>query len=167
MKLNLAQAYHVYPLRAPAAVTSATATYTNFVKAKAVGSGMLEIALNFGACSATDSTGDYTITVVESSAGVSTDTSYALPFMYRESTAVGSDSMSAATTASTTGYAVLATGIQNTVQLLYVDMADVSREYVGALVTPSADSTSFIFGAVARFVPRYAAGSAAIAASTT
>ena len=167
MKINLAENIHVYPILASTTVTSSTATYTNFVKTKCVGQGMLELELSFGTCSATDSTGDYTITVVESSAGISTDTSYALPFMYRSSTAVGSDNLAAATTASTTGYAVLATAIDNTVQLLYVDMADVTREYVGALVTPSADSTSYIItGAVARFVPRYGQASA-IACSTT
>lgn len=166
MKINMAEQYHVYPLTAPAAVTSATATYTNFVKMSRVGSGQLELALFFGACSATDSTGDYTITCVESSNGVSTDGGTALAFYYRWSSAVGSDDLDDIAASGSTGVVALATAIDNKVLLCYVDPAVVSKEYVAALVTPSADSTSFIFDAVARFVPRYAQA-ATLAASTT
>lgn len=154
-KINLAEQIHVYPVLAPADI-GATATYSNFVKIGRLGQGWLEFEVFFGAASATDSTGDVTITVVESSAGVSTDTSYALPFMYRLSAAVGSDLMGDATTSSTTGVSELATSVDNKVFLVYVDPAECTREYVGLLLTPSADSTSTIVGAVARFVPAYA-----------
>lgn len=166
MKLNLMESIHAYPLRAPAAVTDASATYTNGVKAKNVGSGMLEIELIFGAVSSTDSTGDYAITVLESSAGVSTDGT-PVPFQYRLSAAVGSDDLGAITAVGATdAAAILATALNNAAVFLYVDPNDVEKEYVHALVTPSADSTSFIMGAVARYVPRYAQA-AAIPASTT
>lgn len=166
MKLNLMESVHALPLRAPAAVTNAAATYTNGVKMKNVGSGMLELELIFGAVSSTDSTGDYAITVVESSAGVSTDGT-AVAFQYRLSAAVGSDSLGAITAVDSTGSAdILATALTTATVFLYVDPNDVEKEYVHALVTPSADSTSFIMGAVARYVPRYAQNSAPTASTT-
>jgi hypothetical protein len=157
---------HAYPLRAPVAVTNATAILTNGVKMSRIGSGQLEIELMFGAVSATDSTGDLSVTVVESSAGVSTDGT-AVAFSYRLSAAVGSDTLGAIVAVdSTSSAAILATDASNAVMFLYVDPNVVAKEYIHAVVTPSADSTSYIVGAIARFVPRYAQGTP-LAASTT
>ncbi len=165
-KLNMLEEVHAYPLRAPVAVTNAAAALTNGVKMKQVGSGQLEIELMFGAVTATDSSGDLAITVVESSAGVSTDGT-AVAFSYRLSAAVGSDTLGAITAVDSTGTAsILATSASNAVLFLYVDPNVVAKEYVHAVITPSADSTSYIVGAIARFIPRYAQNSA-LSASTT
>lgn len=156
-KLNLAEEVHVLPILAPADIV-ATATYTQFVKIANVGSGQLEIAVNFGAIASTDSTGEVVVTIEADDVNdtSSSDTSAAaIAFKYRLSAAVATDNMGAVTDAAAAGAAV-GNATDNVTLLCYVDPAVAAKKYVRALITPTAEITSTIVSAQARFVPRYA-----------
>lgn len=156
-KLNFAEEYQVVPLLAHADIV-ATAAVTRYVKLGNIGRGQLEIEVNFGALTTTDSTGEVVVTVVgndTNDTSTSDNNEVAAAFGYRLSGAVGTDAMGAITQASATG-AVVANTDDNKSLLIYVDPAVIGQKYVRAVITPTADLTSTIVGAVARFIPRKA-----------
>ena len=140
----------------------ATATNSNYVALKDV-VGLLEISVNFGLITSTDSTGEAVVTLEASNVSDTTSSDLAeaaIAFSYRLSGAVGTDTMGAITAATTAGKAVVNTS-DNVSLLCYVDPSavatlDAGYKFVRAVVTPTAEITSTVVGAVARFLPRYA-----------
>lgn len=160
MKLNMAEEIQVVPVLAPADVV-ATATPTKYVNLAKVGSGQVEFELLFGAIASTDSTGEVVITVEANDVNdtsSSDNNEGAITFNYRVSAAVGTDAMGALTAGAAAGASVINT-LDNTAVLVYVDPAVAAKKYVRVMATPTAEITSTIFGAVARFVPRKAQAS--------
>lgn len=156
-KLNLAEEYHVLPVLAPQDIV-ATATATNYVKIANVGSGQLELAVNFGAIDSTDSTGEVVVTIEANDVNdtsSSDNNEGAITFKYRLSAAVATDNMGAVTDAAAAGVAVLNTS-DNTTLLCYVDPAVAAKKYVRGVITPTSEITKTLVSAQARFVPRYA-----------
>ena len=96
-KLNFAEEYQVVPLLAPADIV-ATAAVTRYVKLGSIGRGQLEIEVNLGALTTTDSTGEVVVTVVgndTNDTSTSDNNEVAAAFSYRLSGAVGTDAMGA------------------------------------------------------------------------
>lgn len=159
-KYSYAETVKVLPLLGPVDIV-ATATNSKWIDLNQA-AGLLELEVNFGVITTTDSTGDVVVTVLASTAGSSSDTNTSLDFSYRLSDAVDTDNMGAIT--DTTSGATLASSDDNKTLLIYVDPAAVQAamtdgRYVGVLITPSADSTSCVVGVVARYTPRYAQAS--------
>lgn len=156
-KLNFAEELQVVPILAPADIV-ATATATKYVNMSKIGSGQLEIEINFGNVASTDSTGEVVVTIEANDVNDTSSTDNnegAIAFNYRLSAAVGSDSMGAITAAAAAGAAVNNTS-DNTTLLCYVDPAVAAKKYVRAVLAPTAETTATVVGAVARFVPRKA-----------
>lgn len=159
-KINYAESFKVLPILSPADIV-ATATATQYLDLD-MSVGLVEIALHFGAVASTDSTGEVVVTIEASTAGSSNATEAAITFNYRLSAAVATDTMGAITAATVSGVAV-GQGDDNKVLLCYVDPSVVAqtadRRFIRAVITPTAEITSTLVGAVARFVPRYAGNS--------
>ena len=156
-KLNFAEEYQVVPILAPADIV-ATATVTRYVKLGSIGRGQLEIEVNFGALTTTDTTGEVVVTVVgndTNDTSTSDNNEVAAAFGYRLSGAVGTDAMGAIAQATATGV-VVSEANDNKTLLVYVDPAVVGQKYVRAVITPTNDLASTIVGATARFIPRKA-----------
>lgn len=156
--MSYAQDKKVQPILAPADIV-ATATGTQYVALKDV-VGLLELEINFGAIASTDSTGEVVVTVEASSGASSNASEAAVAFGYRLSGAVGTDSMAAIGAATSAGVAV-AEDDDNKTLLVYVDpsvVATASSQYthVRAVIAPTAEITSTVVGANARYTPRYA-----------
>lgn len=156
--LNFAENVKVLPILAPADIV-ATATGTQYVNLKHV-VGMLELQVQFGNIASTDSTGGVIVTVEASSAGSSNASEAAIAFQYRLSAAVATDSMGAIASATTAGAAV-GEADDNKTLLIYIDPSAVTAvsdqySFVRAVVTPTAEVTATVVGAVARFKPSYA-----------
>ncbi len=157
--INFAEQIKVVPLMGSADIV-ATATATNYVALKDV-AGLLELEFNFGLITSTDSTGEVVVTIEANAVNdtSSSDSSEAaIAFRYRLSGAVGTDTMGAITAATTAGATIVNT-VDNVTLLAYVDPSDLANDgykYVRGVVTPTAEITSTVFGAVARFTPRYA-----------
>jgi hypothetical protein len=105
-----------------------------------------------------DATDTITITV-ETSTGTSTAaTDVAIPFTYRLSAAVGTDTWGAATTCSTAGLAITAT--QDSMMLLIdvnpdsIPGEDSDADYIRVVVTPTT-GVSTVISAIAAFEPKY------------
>lgn len=159
--LNYAENVKVVPLLGSVDIV-ATATASNYVALKDV-AGLLEISVNFGLITSTDSTGEVVVTLEASSDGSSNATEAAIAFNYRQSGAVGTDTMGAIAAATSAGKAVLNT-TDNVTLLCYVDPSDVTAlsdqyTYVRAVITPTSEVTSTVVGVVARYTPRYAGNS--------
>jgi hypothetical protein len=139
----------------------ATATATQFVDLN-LAVGTVQIDLNFGLISSTDSTGEAVVTLVADTVGdtsSSDSVETALAFKYRVSAAVASDSMGEITDATAAGVAVLNT-TDNAILSIFVEPEAVAAaapgaRFVRAVVTPTGEVTSTVVGAVARFKPRY------------
>lgn len=157
-KLNYAESFKVLPILAPADIV-ASATGTAYLDLK-MAEGLVEIALQFGAVASTDSTGEVVVTIEASTAASSNATEGQVVFGYRLSGAVATDSMGVIANAAAATGAVVGQGDDNKVLLCYVDPSVVAltsdRRYIRAVITPTAEITSTIVGAVARFIPRYA-----------
>ena len=156
--LNYAENLKVVPLMGSKDIV-AVATATAYVALKDV-VGLLEVEVNFGLITSTDSTGGVAITIEASSAGASNATEAAIAFAYRLSGAVLTDTMGAITQATTAGVTIL-NAVDNVTLLCYVDPSAVTASngehiYVRAVVTPTAEVTSTVVGAVARYMPRNA-----------
>jgi hypothetical protein len=155
MKINMAEDIKALPIKAPTDIV-ATATVTQYVNLTKVGAGQVEIAINFGALASTDATGGATVTVEANDVNdtsSSDNNEGAIAFNYRLSAAVGTDSMGALTAATSAGAEVL-TANASKLLLIYVDPAVAAKKFVRAVVTPTAEVTSTIFSATARFCPR-------------
>ncbi len=156
--LNYAENVKVVPLLGSIDIV-ATATGSNYVALKDV-VGLLEIEVNFGLITSTDSTGEVVVTIEASSGASSNASEAAIAFNYRQSGAVGTDTMGAIAAATSAGKAVLNTTDSVTL-LCYIDPSAVTNvsdqyTYVRAVVTPTAEISSTVVGAVARYRPRYA-----------
>lgn len=156
-KLNFAEEIQTVPLLAPADIV-ATATVTKYVNMSKIGTGQLEIEVNFGNIASTDSTGEVVVTIEANDVNdtsSSDNNEGAIAFNYRLSSAVGTDSLGAITAATASGAAVNNTDDNKTL-LVYVDPAVAQKKYVRAVLTPTAEITATVVGAVARFIPRKA-----------
>lgn len=157
MKLNFAEEIQPVPLLAPVDIV-ATATVTKYVNMSKIGSGQLEIEVNFGNIASTDSTGEVVVTVEANDVNdtsSSDNNEGAIAFQYRLSSAVGTDSLGAITAATASGVAVNQ-GDDNKTLFVYADPAVAQKKYVRAVLTPTAEITATLVGAVARFIPRKA-----------
>ena len=156
--LNYAEGFKVVPLMGSKDIV-ATATGSSYVALKDV-VGLLEVSVNFGLITSTDSTGGVVVTLEASSEGASNATEAAIAFGYRLSGAVATDTMGAITQATTAGVTIL-NAVDNVTLLCFVDpsavtAADEDHMYVRAVVTPTAEVVSTVVGVVARYMPRYA-----------
>ena len=156
--LNYAEGFKVVPLLGSVDIV-ATATPSQYVALKDV-VGLLEVEVNFGLITSTDSTGGVVVTLEASSAGSSNATEAAIAFGYRLSGAVATDTMGAIAQAAAAGVEIL-NAVDNVTLLCYVDPSAVTNSngehtYVRAVVTPTAEVTSTVVGVVARYLPRYA-----------
>jgi hypothetical protein len=157
MKLNMAEEIQVVPVLTPADIV-ATAAVTKYVNLSKVGMGQLEFEINFGAVASTDSTGEVVVTIEANDVNdtsTSDNNEGAIAFKYRLSGAIGTDTMGAMTDAEAAGTAVNNTNDNKTL-LVYVDPAVAAKKYVRAVITPTAEISSTLVGAVARFIPRKA-----------
>lgn len=162
-KLNFAETFKVMPILGSKDIV-ATATVTNYVDLN-LAEGMVELAFNFGLITSTDSTGEAVVTIEASNVSDTTSSDLveaAIAFQYRLSGAVGTDSMGAITAATAAGVAV-GQASDNVTLLVYVDPSAVATtsgaRYIRGVVTPTAEVTSTVVGATARFIPRYAGNS--------
>lgn len=138
----------------------ATATASAYINVKNA-AGTIEIDVPFGNVASTDSTGEVVVTVEASTAGSSNATEQPIPFRYRKSAAVATDSMGAITEATTSGAAV---GQADDNKILHIFVEPDALAALGAdlnwlrvVITPTAEITvTIIGGVIARFVPRYA-----------
>jgi hypothetical protein len=154
----------VLPILAPADIV-ATATNTQYVDLN-FAAGIVELALNFGAIASTDSTGEVIVTVTVnpvSDTSSSDNVETAIAFAYRLSAAIATDTMGALAAATATGVAV-GQASDNVSLLCFIDPAAVAAaadgaRFVRAVITPTAEITSTVVGATARFTPRYAGAS--------
>jgi len=152
-----AEGVKVLPILAPADIV-ATATYTSYVDLNMVN--WATFLVNFGAVASTDSTGEVVVTVEASTAGTSNATEGAIAFSYRLSAAVNTDTMGAITAATAAGGAVVPEDEDNKVLVIDVDPAVVAasaadRRFVRLLITPTAEITSTIVGAIAVLEHKY------------
>jgi len=160
-KLNMAEEIQVVPVLTVADIV-ATATPTRYINLSKVGMGQLEFEINFGAIASTDSTGEVVVTIEANDVNDTSTTDNnegTITFNYRLSSAVGTDSMGALTAGAAAGAGVINTA-DNTTLLVYVDPAVAAKKYVRAVITPTAEITSTLVNAVARFIPRKAQASA-------
>jgi hypothetical protein len=140
----------------------ATATATSYIDVGDA-AGTIELGVFFGAIASTDSTGEVVVTLEASTAGSSNGTETAIAFRYRLSGAVNTDLMGAITSATATGVAVNNTS-DNTILSIFVEPAALAAvgadfQWLRAVITPTAEITSTIVGAYARFPARYAGNS--------
>jgi hypothetical protein len=138
-----------------------TAKLTSYINIGKIGTGHLEFDILFGNLTSSDSSGDITVTVEANDVNdtsSSDNNEGAIAFSYQLSAAVGTDSMGAVTAATSSGV-VLGFSDDNKVLCVYVDPAVASKKYVRAVITPSADATATLVGAMARFIPRKAQAS--------
>lgn len=162
MKYSYAETVKVLPLLAPKDIV-ATATNSGWIDLDQA-AGLLEIEVNFGLITDSDSTSEVAVTVLVSTAGSSSDTNTAIAFSYRLSEAVGTDSMGAISAATTAGVTVNSSTDDNKTLLIYVDPSAVQEavtdgRYVGVLLTPTSGMDATLCSVVARYVPRYAGNS--------
>lgn len=155
-KVKFAQGMQILPILAPADIV-ATATKTNIVDLKYAN--WATLVLNFGAI-----TCDPPTITVKVSTGNSTTSAVAIAFQYRLSDNTASTSgWGAVTSATTTGVALTGGGTDNNkVLLIDVDPAAVAAEgtdyrYIHALVTPDANATATVVGALAFLEAKYPA----------
>jgi hypothetical protein len=139
----------VLPILAPADIV-ATATNTQYVDLN-FAAGIVELALNFGAIASTDSTGEVIVTVTVN------------PVSDTSSSDNVETAMGALAAATATGVAV-GQASDNVSLLCFIDPAAVAAaadgaRFVRAVITPTAEITSTVVGATARFTPRYAGAS--------
>jgi hypothetical protein len=148
--IRFAENVKVQPILAPADVV-ATATPTKYIDLDGVN--WATFLVQFGTLTSTDSTGEVVITVEASTAGSSNATEGNVTFHYRLSGAVDTDSMGAVTAATASGAAINNTA-GNKVVVIDVDPSVVAasaadRRFVRLVLTPTAEITATVVGAVA------------------
>jgi hypothetical protein len=154
--VKFAQGMQILPILGPSDIV-ATATKTNIVDLKYAN--WATLVLNFGAITCDPPT----VTVKVSTANTTTS-AIQIAFNYRLSDNTASTSgWGAVTAATTTGVALAgAAADNNKVLLIDVDPAAVAAEgadyrYIHALITPDANATVTIVGALAFLEPKYPA----------
>lgn len=157
--IRYAEGLKVLPILQPADIV-ATATATQYVDLNLVH--WATFIVSFGAMTS-DSTDTATVTIQASTAGTSNATEITVPFQYRLSAAVATDTMGAITTATTDGVAVTAAD-DNKVLVIDLDPAVVAAagtdyRFVRLVVTPNAEMASCVVGANAFLEHRYPANS--------
>lgn len=155
--IRYAEGLKVLPILTPADIV-ATATYTSYVDLDKVNWATFLVSL--GSVASTDSTGEVVITVEASTAGTSNATEGAVAFQYRLSAAVNTDTMGAITNATAGGGAAIVNTADNTVVVIDVDPAVVAasaadRRFVRLLITPTAEITATVVGAIAILEHKY------------
>lgn len=155
--IRYAEGVKILPVLTPADIV-ATATATAYIDLDQVN--WATFLVSFGALTTTDSTGEIAITVEASTAGTSNATEGNVAFSYRTSAAVATDTMGAITAATAATGAVIANTADNAVVVIDVDPAVVAasaadRRFVRLVVTPTADLTATVVGAIAVLEHRY------------
>jgi len=147
--MKYAMDYHAVPILGLTTVTAAE-TATAYVDMKDYH--WVDFHVSIGTL-----TGDTcTLTIEESSAATSASAA-TLPFVYRQSSAVATDTMGAVTTAASTGVAVADTD-DNTLWILSVDprtMTDGNR-FLRVLLSEGSSTSAAVKGVTAILYPRYA-----------
>jgi hypothetical protein len=166
MGIRFGQGIQVVNILAPADIV-ATATKTSIFDLK--GANWATLALHFGAI-----TCDPPTITVKCSTAATTTSAIAVAFQYRLSTlpTIDGGTMGAITQATTTGVALTGGAADNGKMLIIdVDPAAIAAEgadyrYLHALITPSADATATMVGAVAYLEPRYPGNSIPVTVTT-
>lgn len=160
-KLQFAEQFKLLPILAPADI-AATATASQYVDIKEMQ--WASFYVQFGAV--TNST--VTLTVEASTAGSSNATEAAIPFRYRKTAAVATDSLGAITAATSDGATVAATD-DNKGFWIDVDPAALPANpgadfsWLRVVVSPASDNTVVLVGATAFLDPLYPGNSIASA----
>lgn len=158
--IRFAEHLKVLPVLAPAATTASGGRGSSYIDLKDVHWASFHVL--FGAMTS-DSTDTITVTVEASTAASSNATEIQVPFKYRLSSAIDTDSMGAITSAAAaTGVAVTAED-DNKVLCVDVDPSAIpaltgytDHRFIRIFCTPSADiATAYSVGAVAYLEPRY------------
>jgi hypothetical protein len=155
-KVRYAEAVKVYPVIAPVAgTTSAIAS----VYIDAADYHWLNWLVMFGVMTS-DSTDTLTITVECSTAASSNATEVAIPFYHRLSAAVGTDTMGAITSDSTSGLVLTADANDAMAVLITVDVSAIQAEltdgrFLRLVVTPTAEMATFTVAACFLGEPKY------------
>ncbi len=156
--MNFLESFKTLPLLAPAdgGDVSTGSGYVDLDLAE----GQVEIGLQFGEISSSDSTGGLTVTVEASTEASSNSGDAAVPFRYQLSSAVETDSWGPVSEAAASGVEIVSTDYANCMMLIYVDPAAVAAlgadyRYVRAFLTANT-VTAFFRSAYAKFAPRYA-----------
>lgn len=145
--------YKLQPILTPADIV-ATVTASSYVDIKDLN--WASFLVSFGAIT----TGTATITVEASTAASSNATEAAIPFKYRLSGAVGTDSMGAITAATSDGASITASD-DNKVLLIDVDPAALNANpgadyrYLRVVASPTTDMAAFVVGMALVGTPRY------------
>lgn len=154
--IRFAEGLHVVPVLAPIDLVANDAG-TEFIDMQLFHH--VTFMLQFGAMTS-DSTDTATVTVEACPIGTTTDGGEtAIPFSYRLSSAVATDSMGAITATTDTGIAITAED-DNKLLIIDVDAEQVAAavaggRYVRAFITTNAEMASCIVGGVAVLEPRY------------
>lgn len=154
-KLRFAEGMKVYPMIAPVAGTT---TAVESVYVDAADYNWMSFLVNFGVLTS-DSTDIITVTVECSTAASSNATEVTIPFTYRKTSAVGTDTIGAISTASTSGVTV--TAAEDAIALLIeVDPCALGAEltdgrYLRLVVTPTAEMGAFVICANFLGEPKY------------
>lgn len=158
--LKFAEGMKVLPILAPVDIAAA-ATGTQYVDVS--DSHWATFVVQFGAI--TNST--ITMIVEASTAGSSNATEVAIPFKYRLTSAVATDSLGAITAGSSSGVTVAAAD-DNKAFIIDVDPAALPAvgddyKWLRVYLTPASDNTAILVGAVAYLQPRFPGNSIASA----
>jgi len=158
--IQFAEGLKVLPILAPADI-AATATGTQYVDVSKMH--WATFVVQFGAI--TNST--INLKLEASTAGSSNATEVAVPFKYRLTSAVATDSLGAITAGSSDG-ATIAAADDNKAVIVDFDPAALPAvgadyKYLRLFLTPASDNTAVLVGAVAYLQPRYPGNSIASA----
>jgi hypothetical protein len=148
---------HVIPLVAPID-TGATEKGSPFIKL--LGILGCTFLVFFGVVTAASADQNITVTVTAASSAASTNET-AMPFMYRKSSAVGTDTWGAVTAATSAGVSLDTTADDNKLLIIEVDPraavgVKANASYIRAVVTPDAGATVTLCSIIGFAVPRYA-----------
>ena len=152
--MKYAQDYHIVPVLAATSATGGGASaFVNASKYQ-----WIDFIINIGTL-----TGDTMTVTVEECTGNDTTapaTEQTIPFVYRQASAVGTDSLGAATTCVSTGVAIADTD-DNTLWVVSVNPASLSAgyNYVRINLTPGSSTSAEVRSACAVMLPRYAQAS--------
>lgn len=154
--IRYAEGMKILPILAPADIAAA-ATATQYVDLKLVN--WATFLVPFGAVTSTDSTGAAVVTLQASTAASSNATELSVAFPYRLSAAVATDTMGALASATTDGVSV-GQADDNKCLVIDVDPAVIAAlgsdyRFVRLMVTPTAEVTVTLLGAIAVLEDRY------------
>jgi hypothetical protein len=147
--MKYAMDYHVVPILGLTTVTAAE-TDTAYVDMKDYH--WVDFHVSVGTL-----TGDTLTLTIEESSTAASSSAGTIPFVYRQSSAVGTDSLGAATTAASTGVAVADTD-DNTLWILSVDprtMTDGNR-FLRVVMAEGSSTSAAVKGVTAILYPKYA-----------